>query len=248
MVVLFIGLIPIVGGIWLIVLYCKEGESEKNGYGANPKSVERYFPGRRREKSIAIAFIVGAAVLLASLALNWIQYNLPFRFWLIPALTSVLMLLFGIFYHPAGDLRKTANRRNIAFALLAIAPLIGVIQGTFKLISIGNIDVPGSISAGNFVGLLTNIALLALAVLLLLKSERKNIAPVAISTIVLIIVSIVIVLGEAFMHNPGPQFVVLNIMFIPFILLAVHCLQGKAAEEEESSQISPELVNSKMTV
>ena len=246
MVVLFIGLIPIVGGIWLIVLHCKEGENGDNRYGANPKSTKQYFPVRRREKSISIAFIVGAAVLLVALALIWIQFNLPL--WQIPALTPVLMLLFGIFYHPVGDLRKTANRRNIAFALLAIAPLIGVIQGTFKLISIGNIDVPGSISAGNFVGLLTNIALLALAVLLLLKSERKNIAPVAISTIVLIIVSIVIVLGEAFMHNPGPQFVVLNIMFIPFILLAVHCLQGKAAEEEESSQISPELVNSKMTV
>lgn len=33
----FIGLIPIIGGIWLLVLFCIEGTPGKNTYGPNPK-------------------------------------------------------------------------------------------------------------------------------------------------------------------------------------------------------------------
>ncbi len=34
---IFIGLIPIVGAIWLLVLYCTDSEDEENKYGPNPK-------------------------------------------------------------------------------------------------------------------------------------------------------------------------------------------------------------------
>lgn len=34
---LFVGLIPIVGAIWLIVLFAQEGDSYENEYGSNPK-------------------------------------------------------------------------------------------------------------------------------------------------------------------------------------------------------------------
>jgi len=34
---LFIGLIPIIGGIWLLVLYCIDGDVGENKYGPNPK-------------------------------------------------------------------------------------------------------------------------------------------------------------------------------------------------------------------
>lgn len=33
----FIALIPIVGAIWLLVLFCTEGEQGENQYGADPK-------------------------------------------------------------------------------------------------------------------------------------------------------------------------------------------------------------------
>jgi uncharacterized membrane protein YhaH (DUF805 family) len=35
----FIGLIPIIGGIWLLVLFCIEGTPGENTYGPNPKEV-----------------------------------------------------------------------------------------------------------------------------------------------------------------------------------------------------------------
>lgn len=34
---IFIGLIPIIGSIWLLVLYCTEGDSGPNEYGEDPK-------------------------------------------------------------------------------------------------------------------------------------------------------------------------------------------------------------------
>jgi len=34
---LFIALIPIIGGIWLLVLFCTDGKAGANEYGPNPK-------------------------------------------------------------------------------------------------------------------------------------------------------------------------------------------------------------------
>ncbi|MFI6147528.1 DUF805 domain-containing protein [Streptomyces sp. NPDC051109] len=36
---LFIGLVPLIGGIWLIVLMATEGQPQPNEYGPNPKAV-----------------------------------------------------------------------------------------------------------------------------------------------------------------------------------------------------------------
>ena len=35
---LFIALIPFVGAIWLLILFCSDGESGDNAYGSNPKT------------------------------------------------------------------------------------------------------------------------------------------------------------------------------------------------------------------
>ncbi|MBU2949924.1 DUF805 domain-containing protein [Tamlana agarivorans] len=35
---LFIGLIPLIGAIWLLILYCKDSEAGSNKWGPNPKS------------------------------------------------------------------------------------------------------------------------------------------------------------------------------------------------------------------
>jgi uncharacterized membrane protein YhaH (DUF805 family) len=253
---LLIGLIPIVGGIWLIVLYCKKGESRRNRYGVNPKYViKQSFPEHRREKSIAVAFIVGAAVSLTYSMVGWIQQNaftnMHFQFWLIPTLFIMLRLLFGAFYHPAGDSRKTAKRRDIAFVLLALSMLIPVIWNIPSLIKmLGNHDISNLIWVNTIAWLLANLALLALAVLLLFKSERKNIEPVAVSIIVLTIARVVIVLVETFMLDfPSYSYSFEIILNIAYILLAVHCLQEEEEEEEEDeSLIPPESVAIKITV
>ena len=37
---MLISLVPIIGGIWLLVLLCTDGDSSENAYGPSPKSVE----------------------------------------------------------------------------------------------------------------------------------------------------------------------------------------------------------------
>lgn len=36
---LFVGLIPVIGGIWLFLLWIKDSVPDENAYGANPKAV-----------------------------------------------------------------------------------------------------------------------------------------------------------------------------------------------------------------
>lgn len=36
----FIGLVPLIGGIWLLVLFCTDSQAGDNEYGANPKTSE----------------------------------------------------------------------------------------------------------------------------------------------------------------------------------------------------------------
>lgn len=35
---LLIGLVPLIGGIWLLVLFCLDSQPETNEWGANPKA------------------------------------------------------------------------------------------------------------------------------------------------------------------------------------------------------------------
>lgn len=35
---IFIGLIPLIGGIWLLILFCTEGDNGTNEYGLDPKA------------------------------------------------------------------------------------------------------------------------------------------------------------------------------------------------------------------
>ena len=37
---MFIALVPIIGGIWLLILACTDGDSGNNEYGSNPKTEE----------------------------------------------------------------------------------------------------------------------------------------------------------------------------------------------------------------
>jgi len=244
---ILISLIPFVGGIWLIVLSCKDGQSGQNRYGANPKLVKQCFPERRRGKSIAIAFIVYAVLSLAiwaNYALSVIQGDVivDASIWIMVvegALSDVLLLLFGVFYHPVGDSSKTANRQKIAFVLLAIATLILAVNVILNLYH----GMSGWFFARGIVVLLIKLALLALALLLLLKSERKNIKLVSVLIIMFSMLRVVMELVMPFtMSNVSFNYdyyftIMLN---IATILLAAHYLRGKAVEEEELLLISPE--------
>jgi uncharacterized membrane protein YhaH (DUF805 family) len=228
-------LIPVVGAIWLFVLFCTKGQRRPNRYGTKSKSVKQHFSGRRREKSIAVAFIVSAVVELGSFVSNWIRYdfltNVPSWVWLMSALAIVSSLFFGLFYYPADDPDKTAKRRKVAFILLAIALLITFIRNIENISALTGYAKSDLIWfwANLIVSILLNLILLVLIVLLLFKPKRKKMAPVAILLIVLTVVSIVISLVWTFVVQSDPwSFAIIG--NIAVILLAAHCLHRRATE------------------
>ncbi|MDR0672935.1 MAG: DUF805 domain-containing protein [Zoogloeaceae bacterium] len=229
---LFISLIPLVGGIWLIVLFCTDGQDGENRYGANPKQSEPRFTGRREEKSIAIAFIMGAIVSVVGFLFNSIRYDLFTVILLI--LLCVLMLLFGALYYPARDAGKTAARRNIAFGSLAVAALISAV---LRLSALSLLRGYVAIILTQYVWILHHLALLALAVLLLLKSGRKSLRLASCLAIAFSALSIVVPLAKWYMLLANGHTSSFNpwdvIPSIAAILLGARYLSGKAVAEDE---------------
>ena len=61
---LLIGLIPIIGGIWLFVLMVTEGQQEDNKYGDNPKISLEIFSDSSKLKSAGIVLVVACSIAL----------------------------------------------------------------------------------------------------------------------------------------------------------------------------------------
>ncbi|GHT10230.1 hypothetical protein FACS189426_10100 [Bacteroidia bacterium] len=99
---LFIAFVPLVGGVWLFVLMCLEGQTEGNRYGANPKTSAATFAQPARLRSAGIALVVSAVVLIL----------LPILF------VFVLLLRHGTYIF---------NPYSIVDLLLAIALLVGAV-------------------------------------------------------------------------------------------------------------------------
>jgi uncharacterized membrane protein YhaH (DUF805 family) len=235
---ILVSLIPLVGGIWLIVLMCTEGQSGENRYGANPKQVAQSFPEIRRKKSIAVAFIVGAAAVLIGIFSDWFnihQIHGSWRFlsphsWL-SVLTTVMALLFGVCYYPKSDAAKTASRLRIALVLLAFVALIQTILSIGALFSPG---VPYAILLSNLVGVLIYLSVLALALLLLLESEPEYVKIGAILLLVFAGIGILLRILHSFHYLGSIPYHM--ILYVAYILFAANYLLRK--EEETVPQVT----------
>jgi uncharacterized membrane protein YhaH (DUF805 family) len=247
---LFIVFIPFVGGIWLFVLFCTEGDYGENRYGSNPKLENQHFPELRRRKNVATAFIVGATAALIFLIIqNIMNYDLfdnaDLLFLVLVSLSSIFMLLFGIFYYPVNDSGRTANRQYIAFVLLAIAAFITSILYIFLFFH----SMIGSSNGIDFFQMNRigkKLALLAFVLLLLFKSEQNNITSSAVLLIVFTVLGVVLGVARDINHGYSIHFPAGEILNVAIILLAAHYLPRKTAKGKPSL-IPPETVSVKMT-
>jgi uncharacterized membrane protein YhaH (DUF805 family) len=57
-----ITLIPFVGGIWMLVLLCLDGQTGPNRFGPDPKTTPRSFPDRAKLRSAGVVIIVAASL------------------------------------------------------------------------------------------------------------------------------------------------------------------------------------------
>jgi hypothetical protein len=230
---IFIMLVPLVGGIWFIVLMCGEGQYGPNRYGVDPKQSVQRFTEREREKSIAVAAIVGAAALLVGyliqmLTRDWFfEVNRPF-----PIICSLLsyfcMIMFGAYFYSAGNMLKTAMYRCLAMLFLGSSALLEVFLWVWRFDVFGNLDVWYLL--WNVPSMLLWLTLLTFAVMIYLKTDsevsQETINIVAIALIVLTGINVIFNLYYAYRSPYSPPLWI--IIQIAWVLLAVYYMQQKA--------------------
>ena len=138
---LFISLIPVVGGIWLIVLYCTDGELGENQYGPNPKEkAEAYMDQgfKRDDPAIGfILFIIAAQLQILNDGFLWLDFLHAFTptgsvahfFYLLSAILFIggMLIIKSLFADSA------ARIANIILLVPAVPYLLLTLLKIFKL-------------------------------------------------------------------------------------------------------------------
>ena len=138
---LLVGLIPVVGGIWLLVLMLTEGQPDRNEYGADPKTSPATFHSKTKMTSAALTLIVASgASILATIIHLVIRIELsttsifkdPF-FWLLVVSSIVisgLLLTAGILLLKERQIywvqKKGRNAMKLILAAVSISFLLTI--------------------------------------------------------------------------------------------------------------------------
>lgn len=67
---ILVGLIPVIGQIWMIVLMCTNGQTEVNRFGSDPKTSVEKFSDKAKLTSAGIVIIVASVLTLISLVIR----------------------------------------------------------------------------------------------------------------------------------------------------------------------------------
>jgi uncharacterized membrane protein YhaH (DUF805 family) len=221
---ILITLIPLVGIIWLIVLFCNDSDPNKNAYGGNPKDGLPVFSEPQRLKSIAVTFIVGAAALLIANIGNYVQNHefIHLRVIVNEIIFLALILSIGILLYPT----QSQPKGKMQSALVCV-----LIYGAFSLI----LQLPQLRfnPYNSVISLLYVAAMIGFAFYAFNKSKQKETAIFATALIAFCVINIIISISLKFRFD-FDRFVAYyytNIAAIAFILLAIHFLPRKEEEE-----------------
>ncbi|GHT24077.1 hypothetical protein FACS189430_08380 [Bacteroidia bacterium] len=128
---LFIAFIPLVGGVWLFVLMCLEGQTEGNRYGANPKTSAATFAQPARLRSAGIALAVSAVfVLLSQIFFRYWLFleNQPFNpYAIVDLLLAIALLVGAVWLHG-----QKVNKASILLFAVSVLYLILNSRGITK--------------------------------------------------------------------------------------------------------------------
>ena len=135
---ILVGFIPLVGGIWLLILMFTEGESHENKYGPNPKIRQEPLNEKTKLKSAAITLTVTASFLVFANVMQaiamYVGYDISIFTNLLNIITNIMLLVTGIFLlsgHTMHDLREKGKQ---AFLLLLITVSILFLSNGYYLI------------------------------------------------------------------------------------------------------------------
>lgn len=229
-----IGLIPAIGAIWLIILWCKKGETEQNRFGINPIYFEPAYSERGRLKSISITFIIAAACFILNLFVEFVT-NPHFLeanrlFPLICSLAGdIFILLCGISLYPRANMEKGKRKALYFLAGLAFTSILRECYFLF-IHSFRSLSSPFF-----YLFFLFLLLLLVFAIAVLRKAEQKTMNVIAILLIIFVASRIIMNIIDGFAlylnHDVTPHFPAYVILYMGYILLAAHYLPRKITEE-----------------
>jgi uncharacterized membrane protein YhaH (DUF805 family)/phage shock protein PspC (stress-responsive transcriptional regulator) len=215
-----ITLIPLIGGIWLLVLILEDSQRGDNRYGANPKIL----PQRRSEKawllSATVMAIIEAVDIMSFFILYFLyQINRDISLtdpMLVRLVLFLLLLLLGILLFPrrsSGSLIEKARRR-VSLLLIIYAGVMILRRGMWIIIDLFQADFSYSpyFLIINSIYLLCDIAILFFSVTLA-QSNRK--LRKTASIVLMIIAGVVIGLSIYVDYNQ------LTLIGIDFVLVRV---------------------------
>jgi uncharacterized membrane protein YhaH (DUF805 family) len=125
-----IGLIPVAGAIWLLVLMLTEGQESDNKYGSDPKTTADVFPISARLRSAGITLIVGATVTIIDILYYLHSISSDTLYFICIGCCNVLLFISGIFLLNEKKIYELKGRMNIALILLLISSIIVFLTNT----------------------------------------------------------------------------------------------------------------------
>jgi uncharacterized membrane protein YhaH (DUF805 family) len=248
---ILISLIPLVGGIWLLVLMFRDSQKEDNRYGANPKISPCNPTAKARLRSLAITLTLAAIVGI----INWMLTYFPFLFhgfgimhnlfvirFLIP---SLLFLVIGILLFPhksSGSMFITEVRQRAGIMMIIYAAII-TIMPALRVIAASYPAVIYKIS--DWIHLILYLALLFF-VIALYRSNRKTLR---IASVFLMVMSGILIIWDIYFNSVNSYSFSLNwisnmnilLLLLPIypvslMLLAAVFMPRKTEDLEEVEQ------------
>ena len=231
---MLIGLIPVIGGIWLLILMLTDGQPGENKYGPNPKTSPEIFSESTKLKSAGITLIVAASIaILAGIAQDIMIYErtsshgepLHFSFY-INLILRVLLLAAGVFLtqerHIYGMWKKGRSAMFLLFTFSVVSILMTV-SVIFSRMSAG-LNIGGIVIVNDLIALTSYFLLTFLAVSILYSPQNKDmIRNTAIWIIVFFGSNMLFMIyyGIRMGGDGGSWTVIINILGVFFVLLPI---------------------------
>jgi uncharacterized membrane protein YhaH (DUF805 family) len=163
--------------VWLIVLLCLKGDTDANAYGADPKTADEPYSERQQFKSAGIALIVGGALSVLSVVLQFVTYHI---FLATALVMPVLLLSAGILLlqWKTADARTTEQKTTLVLLLaLAVWYIYNLIYGW--------LHIPDISVLSQIVVALAFVALAWLTVAVLTAQRQATVNTAALAVIVM---------------------------------------------------------------
>ena len=261
---LFIMLIPFIGGIWLLVLMLIDGQQGDNKYGPNPKTSPETFSDRSKLKSAGVTLIAASSVtLIFTIIFTWIlpvihhsAFYFSNTYFLIQNIFSfaatVILLIAGFRLLNEKTIINVREKKNNAIVLLLIAVSIPFVLGVLSFIS--NLKhLNFTYGFNTLIHILSYLSVALFAASILFSSQNKNlIRKAALTAIIftsLCLFAKVYVYMDINARNGSQVIYQLQNLFATFYILgpaafivftATFYLQEGSVEEGKKEQVAPQ--------